>query len=213
MHRIEPIITRGLRRGLISTDVGRQQHASTAAVVIVNRADEVTSATPAAEHRIAELGGELWSKLPVPVAVVVSAARGVPAFANQVPRMRLRSRSGEWLLVHAAPVRGREGLTSDVAVTIETAGAADIIPLIVSAYGPSERERAVVQQVLGGASTNDIAQRLHLSPYTVQDHLKSVFEKVGVSSRLELSSRIFIDHYVGRLGHEVGASGWFLDPQ
>jgi DNA-binding CsgD family transcriptional regulator len=143
---------------------------------------------------------------------VVAAARGIPGLAQEVPRMRMRSRSGEWLTVHAAPVRGRDGLTSDIAVTIETAGAAAIIPLIVAAYGLTDRERAVVEQVLGGASTNEIAQRLHLSPYTVQDHLKVVFDKAGVSSRRELSSRIFFDHYAGHLGEDVGASGWFIDP-
>lgn len=89
------------------------------------------------------------------------------------------------------------------------ADAAAVIPLIVAAYGLTERERAVVQQVLGGASTTQIAEQLHLSPYTVQDHLKAVFDKVGVSSRRELSSRIFIDHYAGRVGQDVGADGWF----
>ncbi|WP_432881712.1 helix-turn-helix transcriptional regulator [Kribbella sp. CA-245084] len=206
MHRLEPVLTRGMRRGLISADVEWQD--SGTAVVIVNAADEITSATPAAEDRIADLGGDLWSRLPVSVAIVVSAARCVPGLATQVPQMRLRSQSGQWLTVQAASVRGPDGLTTDIAVTIEPAGAA-IIPLVVAAYGLTERERAVVQEVLGGASTAQIADQLHLSPYTVQDHLKAIFDKVGVSSRRELSSRIFIDHYAGRVGQNVGADGWF----
>jgi DNA-binding CsgD family transcriptional regulator len=209
MHRLEPVLTLGMRRGLISAGIERQD--SGAAVVIVNAADRVTSATPAAEERITDLGGELWSRLPVPVAIVVSAARGVPGLATQVPRMRLRSQSGQWLTVHAAPVRGPDGVTSDIAVTIEPAGPAAVIPLIVAAYGLTERERSVVQQVLSGGSTNEIARRLQLSPYTVQDHLKAVFDKVGVSSRRELSGRIFFDHYAGRLGEELGADGWFSE--
>ena len=71
--------------------------------------------------------------------------------------------------------------------------------------------RAVVQQVLAGAGTQQIARALQLSPYTVQDHLKAVFAKVGVSSRQELSSRIFFDHYAGRLGQDLDASGWFSE--
>ncbi|WP_405061846.1 helix-turn-helix transcriptional regulator [Kribbella sp. NBC_01505] len=208
MHRLEPILTAGLRRGLIATDVGRRQRRPDTAVVIVNAADQIISATESAEERIADLGGQMWSRVPHPVTIVVSAARGIPGRPPQLPRMRLRTLSGQWVTVHAAPVRGPSGVTSDIAVTIEAAGPAAIIPLIVAAYGLTERERAVVQQVLAGASTAEIAQQLHMSPYTVQDHLKAVFSKSGVSSRRELQSRIFFEHYLTRDGNELDANSW-----
>jgi DNA-binding CsgD family transcriptional regulator len=208
MHRLEPILATGMRRGLITTDVDRKHRAAGAAVVIVNAADQIVSATPAAEEWIVDLGGEMWSRLPVPVAIVVSVARGIPGRPAQLPHLRHRTRSRHWVTVHAAPVRGPDGVTSDVAVTIETAGPAAIIPLIVAAYGLTERERAVVQQVLAGASTAEIAQNLHMSPYTVQDHLKAVFGKTAVSSRRELQSRVFFDHYVSRMSNGLDANGW-----
>ncbi|GAA1667230.1 LuxR C-terminal-related transcriptional regulator [Kribbella yunnanensis] len=209
MHRIEPVLTRGLRRGLIVGDLQRSQLSSTTAVVILNAADQVISATDAAEQRIQELGGELWSGLPVPVLSVLAAARDVAG--QWVPQMQVRTQSGEWLTVNAARVRGQAGLTTDIAVTIAPAGPAEIIPLVVAAYGLTEREQGVVQQVLSGGSTAEIARRLHLSPYTVQDHLKAIFEKVGVSSRRELTSRVFFDHYVGRFGQSPTATGWFAE--
>jgi DNA-binding CsgD family transcriptional regulator len=209
MHRLEPVMATGLRRGLISADVDRQQRSRGAAVVIVNAADQVVFATDAAEERVAELGGAIWSRLPVPVKVVVTAARGIPGQAPQLPQVRLRTRTGQWVSVHAAPVRGPDGVTSDIAVTIENAGAAAIIPLVVAAYGLTERERSVVQQVLAGASTTEIARRLVISPYTVQDHLKAVFDKTGVSSRRELQSRIFFEHYAAAWRtRSTSTAGW-----
>ena len=101
--------------------------------------------------------------------------------------------------------------TPQTAVIIEPARPHELAPLIADAYGLTDRERAVTQLVAQGLHTNAIADRMHISPWTVQDHLKSIFEKVGAGTRGELIARVFFDHYAPRLtsGAPIGSDGWF----
>jgi DNA-binding CsgD family transcriptional regulator len=57
-------------------------------------------------------------------------------------------------------------------------------------YALSGREREVVALLVGGLDTQAVALRLFISPHTVQDHLKSVFGKVGIHSRRELLAKL-----------------------
>ena len=47
-----------------------------------------------------------------------------------------------------------------------------------------------------GLSRAEMAEALVLSPHTVEDHVKSVYDKLGVASRQELVARVFLDEYL-----------------
>jgi DNA-binding CsgD family transcriptional regulator len=93
--------------------------------------------------------------------------------------------------MHGSMLQG----TDQLAVIIEPAKAADVAPLIVEANGVTQRELEVTRRIARGLGTSRIAAELHLSRHTVRDHVKAVFEKVGVSSRGELVAKVFADHY------------------
>ena len=45
----------------------------------------------------------------------------------------------------------------------------------------------MVSLVAIGATNREVAERLYLSPYTVNSHLRHVFVKLGIRSRVELA--------------------------
>jgi DNA-binding CsgD family transcriptional regulator len=96
-------------------------------------------------------------------------------------------------------------------VIIDEPSPFELAPVLMMAYGLTDREQAVTALVCRGHSTREIADRLHISAHTVQDHLKAIFDKVGVRSRRELVAAILQEQYLPRAmaGRPVGPSGFF----
>lgn len=117
-------------------------------------------------------------------------------------RVRLRMLNGTWLVAHASPLAG----SGQVALVLEPARASEIAPIVIEAYGMTPREVEVTRLIARGLSTDEIASSLFLSRHTVRDHLKAIFEKVGVSSRGELTSKLFAEHYHGPLNDALYAN-------
>jgi DNA-binding CsgD family transcriptional regulator len=82
---------------------------------------------------------------------------------------------------------------------------------IVDAYGLTKREGEITRLVVRGLSTAEVSGELHITPNTVRDHFKAIFDKVGVRSRRELVGLVFAQQYQPRMaiGREPDADGWF----
>lgn len=71
-------------------------------------------------------------------------------------------------------------------MTLTPASRADVTSMLLRLHGLTVREREVAELLMLGAPTDAVAARLHISPHTLHDHLKSIFGKVGARSRSEL---------------------------
>jgi DNA-binding CsgD family transcriptional regulator len=202
VETIAPIVGRALRLSLVSHPA-RGGAARGPGMAIVGGDNRLVSATPealqwfddiASVHRMYDpiLGRDVPSEVVVAAQEARARAAGPVAGATQT---RVRTGNGVWLLVHASCLHGADGTVADVAVVIEPAKASEVAPLIVDAYELTPREVDVTRALARGLTTNEIAAELHLSRYTVQDHLKAVYEKARVSSRGELVAKMFADHY------------------
>ncbi|MEV6548430.1 LuxR C-terminal-related transcriptional regulator [Streptomyces sp. NPDC051597] len=127
---------------------------------------------------------------------------------NDFERARTLLAYGKWLRRRRRLVEAR-GPLSDALVTFERAAAevwADQARAELRATGGAAGRRAVPgaageltpqqQRIAGlvaaGATNQEIADRLSLSPRTVDHHLRNVFARLGVRSRVELSGLLLL---------------------
>lgn len=170
-------------------------------VLVLDEQGRVEHYSAAGKHWLGEIGhlrpgwfqGE---RLPVPVLQALGALKRTLASADETqrPQLSVCGQSGQWLSVHATHLAPGTGEGRKRLVILEPAVPRELLLLHSGAFRLTPAEEAVVKLVLQGGSTAEIATALMISPYTVQDHLKHIFDKVGVRSRRELVKRLFLPH-------------------
>jgi len=207
LRDIAPALAAGARRGLLIGEATDPEGPDAPGLLIISPGWELESLTPGTERWIADLPDGDWDAGRLPSSVLAVAGQALRSAEHRDARgmvavARVLSCSGTWVVLHGAP------LVSDgrrrVAVIVEPAHPARITPLLMSAYGLTAREREVTRLVLTGESTAQIAAALVVSPHTVQEHLKRIFEKTGVRSRRDLVGKVFFAYYEPRVRDNEG---------
>ena len=80
---------------------------------------------------------------------------------------------------------GRNNITDLVKALQDKKPRVEVIP--PKRFGLTQREMEIVNLVVAGYSNPDIAQRFSISLQTVKHHITNIFDKTGVSNRLELA--------------------------
>jgi DNA-binding CsgD family transcriptional regulator len=213
------LFARAVRRGLVAEACESAATVPEApGVVELDSSGSPIRASSSAEPLLAELSGttaEAGVRSPS-LQAVASATRAAIATGRSgkepaLPSSLAKTPAGMWLVLHGAVLGAEQA--NEVAVFIQRAHPTLVAPLLLRAYGLTPREQEVAQLTLRGATAAQAARRMQISPHTVNDHLKSIFEKTGARTRGELSATLFFGEHLPRIeGHvPLGDDASFID--
>ncbi len=167
-------------------------------VVLLGVDSRILSMTEGAEDILDDLRVDDIDEA-IPGTILIAASKARASRTSTKLTTRLRGRSGRWVRIHVAPMAGE---IESVSVTIDSARASDLVPILLDSYGLTTRETEIVLALCRGFSTKEIASECVISVHTVRDHLKAIFDKSGVNSRGELVAKLFSNHVLGTF-HET----------
>jgi DNA-binding CsgD family transcriptional regulator len=198
---IAGVVAEGIRASL-RFDAGRRAADGTSpGLVVLGPRDDVELITPSARELLAAMRGPAQpdddETPPGPLLALAAFIRSGPQDPDGNPHPVAVPTASGWITLHASLPDG--ATAGRVAIVLERGASPQATAIRLEAYGVTAREREIASLLARGLTNPDIAARLVLSPYTVQDHIKSLFEKAGVSSRQELVARVFLDDYLPQL--------------
>ena len=216
---LAPHLAEGLRAGLLRVGATETAAVDAPGLVVLDPFGELVAATTPARAWFAELARDPRSASPVPAEVCTAVgllkhrADADPA-SSPVPRLRVLTLAGRWAVLHASwldDAAGQVDAAGQIAVIIEPATPVEVAEVIMQAYGLTGRERAITKLICQGHSTGQMSAQLSITTNTVQDHLKSIFDKTGVRSRREVMASILGDHYLPGIqqGRSIDSTGYF----
>jgi DNA-binding CsgD family transcriptional regulator len=191
LRKVAPHAGEAIRRGTVAANAPGEVAEASEAVILV--ADHLVLAVGGAVEEIEGRPLLVGGQLPLPLAAVVHRLEAIEleraGLDGPPAAIRMTTRNGGLVTVHAARLDDASG-NGPIVMTIAPAAPTERSSLLLSAYGLTAAQCRVAKLVLQGRTTTQIVVALRISAHTVQDHLKVVFDKVGVRSRRELVSAL-----------------------
>jgi DNA-binding CsgD family transcriptional regulator len=198
LHGIAGPLTTALRRSQAAAFAAAPagpQPGTGPVVLLLSPALEVRAQTPRTQRYLRLLvPPETEAQAPVPAGAYNVGAQLLAREAGvdvNPPLARVHLGSGHWLTLRADRLDSAQPVPErDIAVSIETTPPGGRVSLFARACGLSPREGELLEHVITGAGSRDIAQLMFVSEHTVQDHLKSIFAKTATRTRRALIAQV-----------------------
>ena len=206
---ITALVAEGIRTSLRFDAAREPLGPSPPGLLVLGPTNEIELVTPPARELLAAMETRTTPRGEGPPAAVLALAGFVRGpTSSRADAVAVPTSSG-WVTLHASLP---DGAGDRVAIVLEHSVTAQSTAVRLEAEGVTAREREIAVLLAQGLTNQEIARRLVLSPYTVQDHIKNLFEKTGVSSRQELVARVFLDDYMPHLRRQtpLTSAGDFL---
>ncbi|MCB1499010.1 MAG: helix-turn-helix transcriptional regulator [Bauldia sp.] len=181
-------------RNTLRFDAARRAGPQAPALLVLDATDGVELATPGTEEVLDLLrhSDPARRTMPAPVIIVAAQTRSAGRDGRQPAPLHVPTADGWVTLYGSLP----SGPRDRVAIVLQRTPEAQAARLRLEAFALSPREREVAALIAQGFDTAAISERLFVSPWTVQDHCKAIFEKTGTRTRGELRALVFFEDHL-----------------
>jgi DNA-binding CsgD family transcriptional regulator len=194
VERVAGHVALGLRMALLGPVAETSKGGGAPGIIVMDDELAIESLTAQARWWLEQFPADRGTGLELPAAVCAVARRARRAPDCERPAAgTVRLASGRWLTVQGARLEAARG-AARIAVILAAAEPAEVLPLELELHGLTEREREVTRLLARGWSTKQIARGLSITHHTVKDHTKAIYAKLEVTSRAELTAKLFYEH-------------------
>ena len=181
-------------RNTLRFDAARRSGPRAPGLLVLNTTDEVEMSTPGTDELLDLLRSfdPVARSLPASVLIIAAQTRAAANRGRQPTPLNVPTARG-WITMHGSVPTGQSGR---VAVVIQTTPENEAAPLRLETFALSQREREIAALIAQDLDTALIAKRLFISPWTVQDHCKAIFEKTATHTRREFRALVFFNDHL-----------------